>query len=224
MAIRILAVDPDPKALDMLRFAFVREGHDLITAADGETALRICPLEQPDLVILEATLPGLDGFTVCERLRANSSVPILMLSGRGAVPDRVTGLAHGADGYLVKPFAVEELLARIGALLRRTQAAESPTLSFGDVCVDVETHEACRGEAPLRLTPREYQLLVTFLHNPRQVLSRDQLARQAWGFPFRGESNFVDVTVKDLRRKMEVGGRQRLIQTDRGFGYSLRAA
>lgn len=223
MAARILAVDDDQAILDVLRLAFSFEGYEMIAALDGEAAIKLFHAQQPDLVILDVSLPGLDGFTVCERLRGiSSSVPILILTGRDAVPDRVTGLSHGADDYLVKPFAVEELMARIQALLRRTQGEMPEALSFADLYVNLSTHEAFRGDSPLQLTPREYQLLTVLLRNPRQVLSREQLSQQAWGYTYRGESNFIDVTVKDLRRKLEEGDKPRLIQTVRGFGYALR--
>jgi two-component system response regulator MprA len=175
-----------------------------------------------DLVVLDVMLPGLDGLTVCERLRAASSTPILMLTAKDTVEDRVTGLDRGADDYLVKPFALDELLARARALLRRAQPHGEKALQYADLTIDLDTREAFRGGEPLRLTPREYDLLVVFLRHPRQVLSREQLSQQVWGFAFEGESNFVDVAVKELRKKLEAGDRPRLIQTVRGVGYALR--
>jgi two-component system, OmpR family, response regulator MprA len=224
MASKLLVVDDDASLVSVLRLALTLEGYELVTSHDGEDALKLFSNEHPDLIVLDVALPNLDGFTVCERIRAVSDVPILMLTGRESVPDRVAGLEHGADDYLVKPFAVEELLARIGALLRRSsrQGAQEHILSFSDMTLDLDTHEVKRGDEQLNLTPREFELMATFLQNPRQVLSRDQLCREVWGYAFRGESNFIDVTIKDLRRKTEIGDKKRLIQTVRGFGYALR--
>jgi two-component system response regulator MprA len=223
MAARILIADDDSSLVSVLRLALTLEGYEIVAAGDGEAALKLFEAESPDMVVLDVAMPRLDGFTVTERIRANNAaVPILMLTARDGVPDRVAGLVHGADDYLVKPFAVEELMARIGALLRRRQASASHLLSFADLKVDLDTHEAFRGDTELELTPHQFQLLAVFLQNPRQVLSRDQLCRQAWGYPYHGESNFIDVTVKELRRRTEVGVRPRLIQTVRGFGYALR--
>ena len=224
MPSRLLIVDDDASLVSVLRLALTLEGYELVTSHDGEEGLKVFSDEHPDLVVLDVALPSLDGFTVCERIRSVSDVPILMLTGRDGVPDRVAGLEHGADDYLVKPFAVEELLARIGALLRRSsrQNNQDHVLTFSDITLDLDTHEVKRGEDPLNLTPREFELMATFLQNPRQVLSRDQLCREVWGYAFRGESNFIDVTIKDLRRKTEIFDHKRLIQTVRGFGYALR--
>ena len=223
MASRLLVVDDDASLVSVLRLALTLEGYELVTSHDGEESLKIFASEHPDLIILDVALPGLDGFTVCERIRAVSDVPILMLTGRDQVPDRVAGLEHGADDYLIKPFAVEELLARISALLRRSShQSQEHLLAFADMTLDLDTHEVKRGDEQLTLTPREFELMTTFLQNPRQVLSRDQLCREVWGYAFRGESNFIDVTIKDLRRKIEAGDKKRLIQTIRGFGYALR--
>jgi len=222
MSAHILVAEDDTDLSRALHLAFSLEGYTFTPAYDGEAALRLFDAEHPDLVVLDVSMPQLDGFTVCERIRANSAVPILMLTARGALEDKVSGLKHGADDYLVKPFAVEELLARIDALLRRHRTESSGLLSLSDLRLDPDSHEAYRGDRPLHLTPREFQLLSVLLRNPRQVLSRDQLCEQVWGYTFRGESNFIDVTVKGLRRKLEEGGESRLIQTVRGFGYSLR--
>jgi len=222
MPARILVAEDDTDLSRALHLAFSLEGYNFTPAYDGESALRIFDAEHPDLVVLDVSMPQLDGFTVCERIRATSAVPILMLTARGSLEDKVSGLKHGADDYLVKPFAVEELLARIDALLRRHRTESTGLLAMGDLRVNPDSHEAYRGDRALHLTPREFQLLNVLLRNPRQVLSRDQLCEQVWGYSFRGESNFIDVTVKGLRRKLEEGGESRLIQTVRGFGYALR--
>jgi two-component system response regulator MprA len=223
MAMRLLLVDDDPAVLSGLRRALTLEGYEVLLAEDGETALAVAAEQDPDLVILDVMLPGLDGLTVCHRLRdATPTLPVLMLTARDTVPDRVTGLHAGADDYLVKPFAIDELVARVQALLRRTHPHEEEMLSYADLRIHPRTREAFCGHEPLKLTLREYDLLVTFLRHPRQALSRDQLCQQVWGYGFEGESNFVDVAVKELRRKLEAETRPRLIQTIRGFGYALR--
>lgn len=222
MSARILVVDDDPAVLSGLRRALALEGHEVLVAADGEAALAAAHSTRPDVVVLDVMLPGIDGFTVCQELRRTSSMPILMLTAKDTVPDRVVGLDRGADDYLVKPFALDELSARIRALLRRSPSQIEGQLSYAGVSVDLPAREAFRGDLPLRLTPREYELLVVFLRHPRQALSREQLCQQVWGYAFDGESNFVDVAVKELRKKLEADGQPRLIQTARGFGYVLR--
>jgi two-component system response regulator MprA len=223
VAVRVLVVDDDRAVLSGLRRAFALANFDVYTTGDGETALAIAEQIQPDIIVLDVVLPGLDGFSVCERLRGKvpSGVPILLLSARDAVPDRVTGLDRGADDYLVKPFALDELLARCRALLRRTQPP-GHLLSFSDVSLYLSSREAFRSEQPLPLTPREFDLLEMFLKHPRQVLTREQLSQHVWGYAFEGESNFVDVAVMELRKKLESRNQPRLIQTIRGLGYILR--
>ena len=222
MSARVLLVDDDPAVLSGLRRALALAGYAVATAADGEQALASAASTPPDLVVLDVMLPGVDGLTVCRQLRRASPVPILMLTARDTVPDRVAGLDHGADDYLVKPFALDELLARVRALLRRAHPDDPDLLSYSDLAVDERSHEACRAGEPLRLTPREFDLLVAFLRHPRQALSRELLAQLVWGYGFEGESNFIDVAVKELRAKLEAGGRPRLLQTVRGVGYILR--
>jgi two-component system response regulator MprA len=219
---RVLLVDDEPSVLSGLRRALGFAGYEVWVAEDGETALALAAKHKPDIVVLDVVLPGLDGLTVCERLRAASDTPILMLTAKDTVPDRVAGLDHGADDYLVKPFAVDELLARMRALLRRGHLKEDNRLAFADVTVDLQARQAFRGGELLKLTPREYELLALFMHNPRQALSRDQLCQHVWGYAFDGESNFVDVAVHELRRKLEAEGQPRLIQTVRSYGYALR--
>jgi two-component system response regulator MprA len=224
MSARILVVDDDPAVRNSLRRGLALEGFDVRLAADGEEALRLAAEQRPDLIVLDVMLPGIDGLTVCARLREESSVPVLMLTARDTVPDRVAGLERGADDYLIKPFAFDELLARIHALLRRTQPAPDDVARFADVVVDGRGRVATRGGVPLPLTPREYDLLAAFVQHPQQALSREQLSQMVWGYGFEGESNFVDVAVMDLRRKLEAGGRPRILQTVRGYGYALREA
>jgi two-component system response regulator MprA len=197
--------------------------YEVSTAVTGEEALELTEKAAPDLVVLDVVLPGLDGFTVCERLRSRlpSTVPIMLLTARDAVPDRVTGLDRGADDYLVKPFSIDELLARSRALLRRLQH-NGEVLVFADLKLDLASRNAFRGERKLELTPREFGLLETFLRHPHQALSRAQLSQEVWGYTFEGESNFIDVAVMELRKKLEWGDRTRVIQTVRGYGYILR--
>src|SRR5581483_4981762 len=191
--VRVLVVDDDPAVLSGLRRVFSLEGYDVTTAEDGETALALVKSSLPDLVILDVLLPGLDGLSVCQRIRATASTPILMLTARDTVPDRVAGLDRGADDYLVKPFATDELLARARALLRRARGPVEGEISYGDVRLEPLTHEAFRAGEPLKLTPREYELLELFLRHPRQALSREQICQHVWGYAFEGESNFIDV-------------------------------
>ena len=217
-----LVVDDDPAVLSVLRRVFSLEGYEVLTATDGESALALFQKAAPDFVVLDVLLPGLDGLAVCQRMRHNSSAPILLLTARDTVPDRVAGLDRGADDYLVKPFATDELLARSRALLRRARGSSEVVATYHDVRLDRLAREAFRAEQPLRLTPREYELLELFLRHPRQALSREQICQHVWGYAFEGESNFIDVAVKELRRKLEADGRRRLIQTVRGYGYALR--
>ncbi|MBI2910912.1 MAG: response regulator transcription factor [Chloroflexi bacterium] len=218
---RVLVVDDDPAVLSGLRRVLAIEGYEVLTAEDGESALRLADAQALDLVILDVMLPDLDGLAVCQSLRDASSVPVLLLTAKDTVPDRVAGLDRGADDYLVKPFSVDELMARVRALLRRAKLP-GESLSYADVTVDREAREAYRAGERLKLTPREYDLLVVFLRHPRQALSREQLCQHVWGYAFEGESNFIDVAVMELRKKIEADGGSRLIQTVRGHGYALR--
>lgn len=224
MARRILLVDDDPAVLGALRRGLARAGFDVLSASDGHTAVALAMSLKPDLVVLDITLPDIDGFQVCSRVREVSSVPILMLTASDTVPDRVTGLDNGADDYVVKPFIVQELHARIRALLRRTSAAQRSGHSYAGVVIEEQTKQAFRDGRQLNLTALEYELLTAFVRHPRQVLSRDQLSQMVWGYPYLGESNFVDVAVMELRRKLESGSEPRVIQTVRSRGYALREA
>ena len=219
---RVLVVDDDPGIASSLRRALLYEGYAVTVAADGDTALLRARTDQPDLVILDVMLPGIDGIEVCRRLRVEDDVPVLMLTARDATADRVIGLDSGADDYLVKPFAYDELLARVRALLRRKPARSSRQLKFADVNMDTGTREVTRGDRDIDLTPREFDLLQFFLRNPRQVLTRDRILDVVWGYGFGATSNSVDVYVGYLRTKLEQGGGHRLIHTVRGVGYALR--
>jgi trehalose 6-phosphate synthase/phosphatase len=222
-AAKVLAVDDDPAVLSGLRRALQLEGYEVTTAPDGEAALELAQKIPTDVIVLDVMLPGMNGLDVCQRLRdAGVATPILILSARDTLPDRIAGLDRGADDYLVKPFALDELLARVRALLRRSQAAADSTLEYADISLDTHTHEVLAGGQSVKLTPREFELLRLFLRNPRRVLTREQISQHVWGYGFEGESNFVDTAVKDLRKKLEAGERPRLIQTVRGYGYALR--
>jgi two-component system response regulator MprA len=219
----VLVVDDDERIAAALRRALVYEGYTVELAADGPAALAQVRQQAPDLVILDLMLPGLDGLEVCRRLRAEaqSSVPILMLTARDATADRVRGLDSGADDYLVKPFAYEELLARVRALLRRHGSAN--VLSCGDLSLDPSSHEVRRGQRRIELTAQEFKLLSYFLRHVRQVLSREQILEAVWDLGPGTSSNVVDVYVGYLRGKLEAGGEPRLLHTLRGVGYVLRA-
>ncbi len=219
---RVLVVDDDPAVLSALRRVLALEGYDVLATEDGESALTLMRSAAPDIVVLDIMLPGLDGLTVCQSIRARSAVPILMLTARDTVPDRVAGLDSGADDYLVKPFATDELLARMRALHRRCPTTGPERLQYADLVLDPGTREVFRGGVLLNLTPKEHDLLEMLLRHPRQVLSREQLCQEVWGYTFEGESNFIDVAIKELRKKLEANGEPRLIQTVRGYGYALR--
>ncbi len=222
----ILIVDDEPEIVGYLKRGLTFEGFRVSAAVDGESALAMAAEERPDLVILDIMLPGMDGLAVCERLRAGDPhLPVLMLTARDSVPDRVAGLETGADDYLVKPFAFIELLARIHALLRRAvrRQEEPRVLRFADLLLDPQARAAERAGRPLRLTAREFDLLELFMRHPRQVLTRDVILENIWGYADDiPESNIVDVYVRYLRQKLAAAGRERLIQTVRGVGYVLR--
>lgn len=226
-AARILVIDDDPKLLDMVRRALVYEGFDVQTATSGAQGLQMAQDAVPDVLILDWMIPDLDGLEICRRVREAADVPILMLTARDAVEDRVTGLEAGADDYLVKPFALEELVARIRALLRRRRheaAAMQPNevLRYGDLVLDSAAREVRRAGQPITLSTTEFELLRLFMLNPRRVLPRELIMERVWGYDFEGESNVLEVYVGYLRRKLEQGGRSRLIHTVRGVGYVLR--
>jgi len=224
--VKILVVDDERAVRESLRRALELEGYEIELAEDGREALeRLAAESQPDVLVLDVLMPGVDGLEVCRRLRrAGSRLPVLMLTARDAVENRVAGLDAGADDYLTKPFALEELLARIRALLRRSGDGAGEVLRFADLELHPGTREVRRGGELIELTRTEFSLLELFLRNPRQVLTRSIIFERVWGYDFGYGSNSLDVYVGYLRRKTEAGGRPRLIHTVRGVGYALREA
>jgi len=244
-AMRVLVVDDEPAVRESLERSLRFEGYDVEVAGDGVEALERVDAVHVDAIVLDVLMPRLDGLETCRRLRASGrDLPVLMLTARDGVPDRVTGLDVGADDYLVKPFALEELLARLRALLRRAarnagqaagqRAAEAGgggsgggiaagALSFAGLTLDPVTREVRRGSRPIELTRMEFDLLELFLRHPRQVLTRPQILERVWGYDFATTSNSLEVFVGFLRRKTEAGGEPRLLHTVRGVGYVLRA-
>lgn len=220
---KVLIVDDDQRLLKMLERTLIYEGFDVVTVTDGEDALARVYEDRPDLIILDWLLPRLDGVAVLEALRKEGNeTPILMLTARDTVQDRVEGLERGADDYLVKPFASTELVARVRALLRRAGKGEQITLAFADLTLDPASREVRRGERTFALTPTEFELLNLLMRHPRQVLERRQILTQVWGYDFVGDDNVLEVYVGYLRKKTEADGKSRLIQTVRGIGYVLR--
>jgi two-component system, OmpR family, response regulator MprA len=224
MATRLLVVDDDRAVRESLRRALTLEGYEVDLAEDGTDGLARVAGTSLDAIVLDVAMPGVDGLEMCRRLRRDgSSVPVLMLTARESVTDRVSGLDAGADDYLVKPFALEELLARLRALLRRTEgAAPGDVLEFADLTLDTGTRVVRRGDREMELTRTEFNLLELFLRNPRQVLTRSVIFERVWGYDFGPTSNSLEVYVGYLRRKTEAGGEPRLIHTVRGVGYALR--
>ncbi len=223
MKAHILVVDDDPRITDLLRRILAYEGYSVAVAASGDSALTRTLERAPDLIILDVMLPGIDGLEVARRVRAaGDNVPILMLTARDAVADRVRGLETGADDYLVKPFANEELLARVKAMLRRNQTERNEVLRYADVELDTGTRVAYRNGREIELSPTEYELLALFLRRPRQVLTRDIILDRVWGFDFEGSSNVLEVYVGYLRSKLEANSEARLIHTVRGVGYVFK--
>jgi two-component system, OmpR family, response regulator MprA len=221
--VAILVVDDDAGLRKALRRVLVSHGFDVEVAEDGADALASLRSRAFDAVVLDVMMPGPDGIEVCERLRAErSQLPILMLTARDAVRDRVTGLDAGADDYLVKPFANEELVARLRALLRRAGGSVGDRLGFADLELDLRTREARRGDRAIELSRLEFLLLELFLRHPRQVLERTLIYERVWGYDGSLSSNSLDVFVGHLRRKLEADGEPRLIQTVRGVGFTLR--
>jgi two-component system response regulator MprA len=222
--VKILVVDDERAVRDSLRRALELQGYEVELAGDGAEALeRLAANGQTDAVVLDILMPGIDGLEVCRQIRRRgNSVPVLMLTARDAVGDRVEGLDAGADDYLVKPFALEELLARVRALLRRGMPSVDGVLRFADLELDPSTREVRRDGDRIELTRTEFNLLELFMVNPRQVLTRSIIFERVWGYDFGFASNSLDVYIGYLRRKTEAGGKPRLIHTVRGVGYALR--
>ena len=225
MPTRILVVDDDRSTRAMLRRNLAYEGFEVDLAEDGPSALGRIRDSQPEIIVLDVMLPGFDGFELLRRLRAaDDQTPVIMLTARDAVDDRVAGLESGADDYLVKPFAFKELLARLHVLLRRRSADEATVLRFADLTLDTGTRLANRAGRTIALSTTEYELLAFFMRNANLVLPRQRLIERVWGYDFEGEANVLEVYIGYLRRKLEEGGESRLIQTVRGTGYVLRAS
>lgn len=224
----ILVIDDDEKITSMLRRGLSFEGYEVQTANNGAEGLNKLLSEEPDMIILDVMMPKIDGFEVCRRLRsAGSNVPILMLTAKDEVEDRVRGLDTGADDYLVKPFALEELMARVRALLRRKETGsenegQGGRLAFEDIVIDMDSREVLRAGQRLELTAKEFELLYLFMQNPKRLLTRDLIMDKIWGYDYSGESNVLEVYIAMLRQKTEEYGGKRIIQTIRGAGYILR--
>ncbi|MEA2574064.1 MAG: hypothetical protein QOH93_1362 [Chloroflexia bacterium] len=217
---RVLVVDDEEIIVEMLTMGLNYEGFEVSVARTGYEALDQARAAKPDIVVLDVMLPGIDGVEVCRRLRATSDVGILMLTARGEVEDRVMGLDSGADDYLVKPFTFRELLARVGAILRRKGVNLQQALRAGDLVLDRQTRRVTRGGKPVELTPREFDMLELFLTHPRQVFSREVILNRVWGYDYFGDTNVIDVHIRHLREKLEDESRD-LIRSVRGVGYSL---
>ena len=222
---RVLVIDDDPSVTGVLKRGLSYENFVVHTAGDGATGLTAAREQEPDLVILDVMMPGMDGHEVLRRLRAaDDRLPVMMLTGKDAPADQVAGLEGGADDYVVKPFSFEVLLARVRALLRRREADRPTVLRFADLRLDTGTRQAHRGDRPVELTSTEYGLLQQFLEHPRRVLPKDFLMDRVWGYDFDGNTNILEVYVMQLRQKLEAAGERRLIHTLRGTGYVLREA
>ena len=220
---RILLIEDEQKIAAFVRRGLTLEGYQVVVAYDGLGGLDAAVEHSPDLIILDLMLPELDGLEVCRELRiAGFTMPIVMLTAKDSVPDRVAGLDAGADDYLIKPFELDELLARVRAQLRRHGIDEEETLQFADLTMNTSTREVTRNGRRIELTAKEFDVLELFMRHPRQVLTRDILYERIWGYDFSGESNIIEVYVRYLRSKLESEGEPRLIHTVRGVGYALR--
>ncbi len=222
MSAKILVIEDEERIRQFLQRGLGFEGYKVEVAEDGPTGLELAREYPPDLVLLDLMLPGMDGIEVCRRLRSASEVPILMLTAKESIEDRVAGLDAGADDYLVKPFAFDELMARVRALLRRAQPTKPKVYTFADLQLDTGTRQGKRGDHTFDLTAKEYELLELFMEHPRQVLTREVIFDRVWDYDFGGESNIIEVYVRYLRQKTEHGDMARLIHTVRGIGYVLR--
>jgi len=221
MTTRVLLIDDDQKILSLLKRGLAYEGFEVYTASDGEAGLTATKKYQPHLVLLDITMPGVDGFEVCRRLHLLGDSAIIMLTARDDVVDKVNALGLGADDYVPKPFSFDELVARMRAVLRRHTGSQE-LLTYSDLELNQKTREVCRGEQRIELTTREYDLLLLLMRHPRQVLTRDQILEQVWGYTAELETNVLEVHMGHLRQKLEASGGSRVIQTIRGVGYVLR--
>lgn len=223
MSIKILIIEDDPSIGKLLRRALILEGYETDLSDDGYKGLDAFSKEEPDLVILDLMLPGIDGIEVCRRIREASTLPILMLTARDMVEDRVLGLDSGADDYVTKPFDPDELLARVRALLRRSESQpQKEVLELADLTMDTASRSVYRGDREIELTAREFDMLELFMRHPNQVLTRAQIYDDIWNYDFGGSSNIIEVYIRYLRTKLEAEGETRLIHTKRGAGYILR--
>jgi two-component system response regulator MprA len=219
---RILVIEDDEEILRLMQRALVFDGYKVLLADDGPLGLEVAQKERPALIILDLMLPGMDGMEVCKRLRQFTKSPIMMVTAKDKISERVSGLDAGADDYLVKPFEIEELLARVRALLRRTVEDRPEIISVADLTLDNQTRRASRSSRVIDLTAKEFNLLDLFMRHPNQVLTRDVIFEKVWEYDFGGESNVLDVYIRYLRKKLEAGGEPRLIFTIRGVGYVMR--
>ncbi|MEO0828667.1 MAG: response regulator transcription factor [Cyanobacteria bacterium J06642_9] len=223
MSATILLVEDEDKLAKFVQMELSYEGYDVKVANDGLAGLMTARDVEPDLVILDWMMPGMSGVEVCRRLRSTGSkVPVILLTAKDGVQDRVEGLDAGADDYVAKPFSIEELLARVRAHLRRNQPSENESLQFDDLSLNRKTREVFRGDRAIELTAKEFDLLDYLLDHPRQVITRDRILEEVWGYDFMGDSNIIEVYIRYLRLKLEAEGEKRLIQTVRGVGYVLR--
>ena len=223
MSASILVVEDEDKLAQFIKQELQYEGYDVTVINDGMAGLTAARESQPDLLLLDWMLPGISGLEICKRLRQTGDrVPIVLLTAKDEIGDRVAGLDAGADDYIVKPFSLEELLARVRAHLRRTQEDSPDVLQFSDLKLNRSTREVTRDKRQMELTAKEFDLLEYLMSHPRQVLTRDQILERVWGYDFLGDSNIIEVYVRYLRLKLEAEGEKRLIQTVRGVGYTLR--
>jgi DNA-binding response OmpR family regulator len=222
MSVHILIVEDEAKLAQFMQLELAQEGYAVTVAEDGIAGLTAAREHQLDLIILDWMLPGLSGVEVCHRLRTTGNkTPVILVTAKDDVRDRVLGLDSGADDYVVKPFSIEELLARVRAQLRRTEE-DSEAMQFSDLTLNQKTREILRGDRAIELTAKEFDLLVYLMRHPRQVLTRDRILEEVWGYDFMGDSNIIEVYIRYLRLKLEENQEKRLIQTVRGVGYVLR--
>lgn len=223
MTVHVLLVEDDANLARFVELELSYEGYRVRVMHNGLAGLTAARESHPDLIVLDWMLPGLSGIEICRRLRSTGNqTPVILLTAKDEVSDRVAGLDAGADDYMVKPFSIEELLARVRAHLRRTQEANSDTLQFEDLSLNRQTREVYRGERAIELTAKEFDLLEYLLIHPRQVVTRDRILEQVWGYDFMGDSNIIEVYIRYLRLKLEANNEKRLLQTVRGVGYVLR--